>query len=151
MAGASRTGREAASPLPSVADAGYAPSGEAVKRGLAETLRLELKDSAAIAVASIVEETPEGFAHTAIAFGDKGEILRQRALHPSARHPWAIVRASELSHADTAIGRLALLVDGVEEPPVRRQYQLPDSDQSGGGAAVVLVPATTSSPACDYS
>ena len=84
---------------------------EGVESGaaLVSALRLELTNTTAIAVISIVEETLEGFAHTAIAFSAVGEVLRQRALHPSARHPWATVLTSELSHADTAIGRLALL------------------------------------------
>jgi deaminated glutathione amidase len=60
----------------------------------------------------------ERWAHEAVAVsgssaytGTGGLVASQRALHASARHPWATVLADEVGVVATAVGRLALLVD----------------------------------------
>jgi predicted amidohydrolase len=63
----------------------------------------------ATVVTTVVRRTAGGFAHVAVAVGAD---LRheQRALHLSARHPWATGLADEVTVVESEVGRLALLV-----------------------------------------
>jgi predicted amidohydrolase len=83
-------------------------------RGLAEGADAFLEGLCAAAgdalvVTTVVRAVGDGFAHVAVAVG-AGVVHEQRALHRSARHPWATVLADEVSVRSTGLGRLALLV-----------------------------------------
>lgn len=86
-----------------------------------------------IAVTTIVERTPSGAAHTAVAVGPSGIITRQRQMHLSSRHAWATVLADTMDPVDTQWGSLGLIAgDDVLFPESFRLHAIQ-------GASVVAV------------
>ena len=74
----------------------------------------------ALVVTTVPRDTGSGLAHTAVCVS-RAATYEQRALHPSARHPWATVLAGALDVHDAEVGRLALLVgdDGLYPEAMR--------------------------------
>ncbi|XWX03869.1 nitrilase-related carbon-nitrogen hydrolase [Aggregatilineales bacterium SYSU G02658] len=90
-----------------------APLAEQAQIGAA--LLAELTDAlkpATYLALSVVEAVGEAFAHTSLLLSKAGVLLKQRSLHPCARHAWATVLADEVQACDTALGRIALIGGG---------------------------------------
>lgn len=71
-------------------------------------VRHTLAGSDALVAFSIVDLTSHGPAHAGVVLRAEGEVLRQRTLHPSDRHPWARVFGDAIVRAETPHGVLAV-------------------------------------------
>jgi predicted amidohydrolase len=103
--------------LPELFDhVGGAVSDPATAAEQAETtvaaLQTALAGSDRLIMTSIVEAADGGFAHTGVAVGADGVVLRQRQLHACGRHPWASVLGDTVATLDLDWGRLALVAGG---------------------------------------
>jgi len=88
---------------------------EAVKAGDCATKVLQegLLGTETYAVTTVVADGHNGsYQHCAVLVGADGVVLRQRQMHPCARHPWATDLGDEIVTADMFWGRLALVAGG---------------------------------------
>lgn len=91
--------------------------------------------------ALVATSVADGESHVGLVLGASGEVLRQRQLHPCARHDWVGALGDGLNVVDLPWGRLALVVgDDALYPETFRLAAFQDVD-------VVAVPFTTQAAA----